>query len=157
VLTRPAAPNDVVDLTEGFVTGSASTYAGGASTRDASVSGAARARARPIASPMPPPTPAPSFPSSDRSRRPALAGGFAWDCRFPPEADANGIDGAVAAIRVDLDVSGAVRNVSIESDPGHGFGSAARRCALTKRWTPALDRDGNPVESHVAVHVRFVR
>jgi len=44
------------------------------------------------------------------------------------------------------------------SEPGHGFGRAARMCALTKRYTPALDRDGNPVVGTTPpINVTFTR
>jgi protein TonB len=102
--------------------------------------------------------PAPSLASGpDLTRRPSLAGGLEWDCAFPPEADAAGVDSAVVSVRVDVEASGAVRGVSIESDPGRGFGRAARRCAETKQWTPALDRGGHPIDGSAAVHVRFTR
>jgi protein TonB len=93
----------------------------------------------------------------DHSRKPALAGDLEWSCPFPPQADAAGVDIAVVALRVAVDASGTARDVSIQSDPGHGFGSAARRCALTRRWSPGLDRDGNAVGGAVVIRVRFTR
>jgi protein TonB len=42
-------------------------------------------------------------------------------------------------------------------DPGTGFGREARRCALRKRWSPALDRAGRPTAGAAVVNVRFVR
>jgi protein TonB len=93
----------------------------------------------------------------DHSRKPAFAGDLEWSCPFPPEADAAGVDVAVVALCVTVDASGTARDVAIPSDPGHGFGDAARRCALTKRWSPGLDRDGNPVGGAVVIRVRFTR
>jgi protein TonB len=93
----------------------------------------------------------------DRSRAASIAGGLDWQCPFPGEADHAGIDRAVATIRVELDVAGRVSHVSIVSDPGYGFGAAARRCALAKRWIPALDRSGNARASSATLRVRFVR
>jgi protein TonB len=152
VLTQPKVPGDLIDLTDGFVTGSSSTVAGGAAASQGASPGTAGG------SPGEPPRHASSMSSGpDRSRKPALAGGLEWACPFPPEAEAAGIDDAVASIRVEVDASGAIRTASIESDPGHGFGRAARSCALTKRWSPALDRDGNPVAGGAVVRVRFVR
>jgi protein TonB len=86
-----------------------------------------------------------------------VKGALEWRCPFPPEADAAGIDAAVATIRVDVDASGIVRSVSVPGDPGHGFGREARRCALTREWTPALDRNGKPADGVAVVNVRFVR
>jgi protein TonB len=152
VLTRASSPTDVVDLTDGFVSGSSSTVAGGAAAAQSGTSPGM------VAASLTPTTHAPSVvPSLDRSRRPALAGGLAWACPFPTEADAAGIDDAVVGIRVDVDSSGEVRSVSVPNDPGHGFGRAAQRCAMAKRWTPALDRDGSPVGGNVDLRVRFVR
>jgi protein TonB len=157
VLTQPKAPNDVLDLTDGFVTGSAPAVVSGVA---ASQGGSAPGRTGgstggpPVS---PPGSRAPVLPGADRSRKPALAGDHEWRCPFPSEADSAGIDAAVVALRVDVTAAGGVRNVSIESDPGHGFGYEARRCALTQRWTPALDRDGNAVDGGAVIRVRFER
>jgi protein TonB len=69
----------------------------------------------------------------------------------------DGVDGALVSIRVAIDAEGSVRSVTVGTDPGHGFGRAAQRCAQTKRWTPALDRDGKAVEGSVEINVRFRR
>jgi protein TonB len=152
VLTRATSPSDVVDLTEGFVSGSSSTVTGGVAASQGGMPSGAIA-----ASPAPPKSAPSVAPTPDRSRRPALAGGLSWACPFPPEADAAGIDEAVVGIRVEVDPSGEVQDVSIPKDPGHGFGRAAQRCAKAKRWTPALDRDGKAVGGAVDLRVRFVR
>jgi protein TonB len=86
-----------------------------------------------------------------------VAGGDEWRCPFPPEADTADVDSAVATIRVEVDASGAVRSVGVQSDPGYGFGREARRCALTRAWSPALDHDGKPVDGVALVKVRFSR
>jgi protein TonB len=156
VITRPADDSEPLDL-GGFVLGSTSTYAGGATVADgAPTTAIAGGSTGPGATA--PARPSPSIERGpDRSRRPAVAGGLEWRCPFPSEADAEGIDEAVATIRIDVDAGGAVRGVSIQSDPGHGFGREARRCALTKAWTPALDREGKPVDGTAVVKVRFIR
>jgi protein TonB len=157
VLTRQAGESDVLDLTDGFVVGSASTYAGGPTTAEGARSTRiAAVSANPAATATPRPSPSIER-GPDRSRKPAVRGALEWRCPFPPEADADGIDDAVATIRVDVDPAGAVRGASVQSDPGHGFGREARRCALTKAWMPALDHDGNPVDGTAVVRVRFVR
>jgi glutaminase len=43
------------------------------------------------------------------------------------------------------------------ADPGHGFGTEAVRCAIDTRWSPALDREGNPIRGTAIVRVRFTR
>jgi protein TonB len=146
-------------MTNTFVTGSASTYAGGTTTPTGTGTSAAHG-GPPL--PPPPPRPAPRqppppSPAPDRSRPPGVAGGLQWSCPFPPEADADQIDGAVVGIRADVDASGQVKNVAIVSDPGHGFGRAARRCALARTWIAALNRDGAATDGSVVVNVRFAR
>ncbi len=157
VLTKEATPNEPVDLTDSIVTGSAATFAGGTSstngTGDRAVHGPVVVGAVPAAA-------SPSTPRStgpDRSRRPALAGGAHWSCPFPPEADGDQIDSAVVTIRVLVDPSGTPKSANVLSDPGHGFGREATRCALSKSWSSALDHDGAPTEGTVVVNVRFDR
>lgn len=93
----------------------------------------------------------------DRSRVPVLAGGAHWDCPFPDEADAAGIESAVVGLEVRVAADGGVESVTVSRDPGNGFGREARRCALSRRWSAALDRAGNPVAMTTAVNVRFAR
>jgi protein TonB len=156
VLTRPDHANDPLDFTDSFVVGSASTYAGGATAAQGIGSGAGPVPV-PSAQPSPPPAPPPSSPGPDRHRNPSVAGGDEWRCPFPPEADAADVDSAVATLRVAVDASGTVHSVSVQSDPGHGFGREASRCALTRPWSPALDHDGKPIDGVAVVRVRFVR
>jgi protein TonB len=156
VLTRADRTNDPLDFTDGFVVGAASTYAGGATAAQGTgsntgIPGASLVPEKP--SPLPPP----NSPGPDRHRSPSVAGGDEWRCPFPPEADAAYLDTAVATIRIEVGASGVVRSVSVESDPGYGFGREARRCALTRPWSPALDHDGRPVDGVAVVKVRFVR
>jgi len=95
-------------------------------------------------------------PASDLSRKPAL--GESDPCRgyFPSRATD---DVANAAVMVTIGKSGAVSNVRIvsESPPGHGFGAAARSCIGSKRFSPGLDRDGNPTATAIRVNIRFMR
>lgn len=100
---------------------------------------------------------APAAPAEDRSRPIGLVGGSTWNCPFPPEADAEQIDQAVVTVQVTVKPDGSAASASVVTDPGHGFGRAARICALAKRYTPALDRAGNPVLSSHPVNVRFNR
>ena len=160
VLTKAPNPNEPVDLTgDGFVVGSADTYAGG---QTASNGSSREAVARP-SEPTPSVQRAAAPPGAsiaaepDRSRRASVAGSAEWNCPFPPEADTAQIDSAVVTIRVAVDSSGAVHGVELVADPGNGFGREARRCAMSKHWNPALDRSGNPVEGTVMIRVRFDR
>ncbi|MDI1448859.1 energy transducer TonB [Polyangium sp. 6x1] len=102
------------------------------------------------------PPPAPTGP--DMSKAAGLVGSSAWDCPFPPEADAEQIDQAVVSIIVTVRGDGSPQSVKVVNDPGYGFGRAARLCALSRRYTPALDRSGTPmVAATPPIRVRFTR
>ncbi|MBI4702709.1 MAG: hypothetical protein HY744_16425 [Deltaproteobacteria bacterium] len=163
VLTRKEDGDEPVDLTDqGFVTGKGTGpgygYVSAAGTAQApTFDGHAQAGGteggKGAGAPEPPPKP-----RSNRSRPAGLAGGHAWDCPFPPEADAAQVDRAVAVIVVTVGPGGEPRSARVLSDPGYGFGRAARECALAQRFQPALDRDGNPALSTTPpIKVRFRR
>jgi protein TonB len=159
VLTRQPDPNETLDLTgDGTVIGSAASYAGGRTSEEALTAPAVPARApsaaAPTASALSPPQ---SDRPEDRSQKPSLAGGSEWSCPFPAEADSDRIDSAVVTIRVAVDAAGNARQVNVLSEPGHGFGREAQRCALAKHWKAGLDADGDPIEKTVIIHVRFER
>jgi hypothetical protein len=90
------------------------------------------------------------------SRAPQL--GESDPCRgfFPSRAQ---VDRGEVALRVRVETDGKVRSVSVsrEAPLGHGFGFAARDCLLSKRFTPALDREGREVAVVSPVTVRFSR
>ncbi len=69
---------------------------------------------------------------------------MSWDCSrlFPTDPGAS--DRASVMIRVKVRADGIPEEVFLLSDPGHGFGAAARACALAQRYAPALGRDGRP-------------
>jgi protein TonB len=101
---------------------------------------------------------APPPPTVDKSKPPALVGSTSWNCPFPPEADAEGKDNAVATIVVTVRPDGTPQSVSVLADPGAGFGRAARMCALGKRFQPGLDKDGNATTAQTPpIRVRFAR
>ena len=157
VLTSAPDENAPLDLTNTFVTGSGATYVGGLSASTGTAARALRSIAPTTAmGAAPDVTPARSA-GPDRSRRAATRGASAWDCPFPAEADADTIDRAVVTIRVLVDAAGALTNIAVVTDPGHGFARAATQCARNKSWTPALDRDGNALEGAVTLNVRFER
>jgi protein TonB len=68
-----------------------------------------------------------------------------WTCPWPHAAGELGVNHATAHAIVDADAEGRPLAVRIVDDPGYGFGEEAKRCALSWRYMPALDRDGRPV------------
>lgn len=155
VLSQTPSTEDIVDFGESFVQGTSVTYAGGVSASTGRSSRAVRdTRARPGGVVGGQGT---SESAVDRSRAPALAGGATWACPFPREAELHDIDEAVVVLAVRVSSDGSVEEVSVQRDPGSGFGREAKRCALSKRWAPGLDRAGNAVSMTSRVNVRFVR
>lgn len=160
VLTAEPRPDEPVDLTgNAMVQGAYDSYAGSATapggTGDAPGTRPVgpRAGTGPLLG-VPAPAPRPV----DCSRVASLSGGTDWSCPFPAEADSAEIDDAVVVLQVDVGADGAATAVQVRSDPGHGFGREARRCALSKRYATALDRDGIPVPGATRpFQVRFSR
>jgi protein TonB len=150
VVTRAPDPNEPVDLTGSFVIGSAATYVGGTSSATGTSPVVIHGKTAGTA-------PGGSPGSPDLARHPALGEAANWQCPFPPEANADHIDHAVVTIRVEVAASGTARSVTVVKDPGHGFAREARRCALSKKWSPALDREGAAVAGSAIVNVRFAR
>lgn len=162
VLTAKEDPDEPVDMTgNGFVTGDGTgpgygmvsaegtgkdpTYNKGASL-DGKEGGTGTGK--------PPPPP----PAVDLSKPPALVGSTSWDCPFPPEADAEQIDQAVASVMVTVRPDGSVQSVKVVTDPGYGFGRAARICALARKFSPGLDKAGQPTTGVLGpINVRFTR
>ncbi|MBX3219638.1 MAG: energy transducer TonB [Labilithrix sp.] len=164
VLTADPTPSEgPVDLTDSFVTGSGSTYAGGTTSSDGTSKTAVY---NPAAAPTGVPggtgtgtaPPAPVR-REDKSRAPGLLGSVDWnDCPFPAEADAEQIDQAFVLIQVKVKPDGSPDNVSVVQDPGHGFGREARKCAMRKKYSNGLDPDGNAVGGTTKpFRVRFER
>jgi protein TonB len=161
VLTSDPDPNGPVDLTNTFVTGSGSTYAGGSTSsqgtsKTAVYNPAAANTGVPGGTGTGPAPPAPK--KDDKSRAPGLLGSSDWNCPFPGEADAEQIDQAFVLIQVKVKPDGSAESVSIVQDPGHGFGREARKCAMLKKYSPGLDPDGNPIGGmSKPIRVRFDR
>jgi protein TonB len=143
----PAAPSDTL------VTGSAASYAGGTTERGGSEAESVHAPAARASGVADSKGDAPV----DRSQKPRLAGGTAWSCPFPAEAEEEGIDRAIVGLEVEVAANGSVLAVSVHSDPGSGFGREARACALKKRWLPALDRNGQPIQQKHRLNVSFTQ
>ncbi|MCW5831355.1 MAG: energy transducer TonB [Labilithrix sp.] len=160
VLTTQGEADDPLDLTDTIVTGTAATYAGGTTTStgtNPSASGGGGASPNGSGGPG---TAAASRPPSadvDRSRPPRLASDLEWRCPFPKAADTENVDHAVVTLRVEVDRAGRPRSATVVTEPGYGFGQEARRCAMSKAWTAALDRGGSPIDGSVTLRVRFDR
>ena len=61
-------------------------------------------------------------------------------------------------VRVTVRADGSVERASVIRDPGDGFGEAAVACALKTRFTPALNRAGEPIKAKSPpIKVRFTR
>ena len=152
VIARAPAPAEPLDFTNDFVTGSGSTFAGGTTA----ASGTSRSVVRSAAGPPAPDVGAGGTGSgADLSRSPSMADDSSWRCPFPSEA--SGIDEANVQLRVFVGADGRALDVAVIADPGHGFGPEALRCAHGKRWSPALDRAGNPIRATAIVKVHFTR
>lgn len=154
VLAQEPDPNEPVDLT-GYtiVQGNADQFAGGFTASNGKSTSAV------------PTAPAPSGVGGgtgpprgvDRSRGCHVEGGAEWNCPFPQEADTVQVDEAYVTLQVDVRPDGTPSSVRVVDDPGNGFGREARRCAMGKRYEPALDHDGSPKECSFKVGVKFRR
>ena len=160
VLTQEPDPNEPVDLTGNtIVQGNADSYAGGFTAANGTNQNAVRAPAAPTGAPGGTGAVRPIPPSSgpDRSR-PASVGNTDWSrCPFPEEANAAQIDEERVPVEIDVRPDGTAGDVRVLSDPGNGFGREARRCAVPKRFAPALDHDGNPIAGKLKLIVHFSR
>jgi protein TonB len=161
VLTADPDPNEPVDMTNTIVQGTGNQYAGGqTASTGTSKTAVTNMAAQPNGVPGGTGTaPAPPAPKVDRSRKAGLLGSSDWtDCPFPAEADAEQIDQAFVLIKVRVKDSGDPETVTVVQDPGHGFGREARKCAMRKKYTNALDVDGKPIPSETnPFRVRFER
>jgi periplasmic protein TonB len=162
VLTANADPDEPLDLTGNtFVTGNGEKYVGGTTTSNGTAKKAVYdPNARGSAAPPPPPPPKKvEAPAADLSR-PPMPSSQDWgnSCPWPAEADQEQIDYAVVVLAVTVGPDGRAVSVSVQTDPGHGFGASARRCAMGKQYTPGLDSRGQPVtKTTPPIRIRFTR
>ncbi|CAN5261544.1 hypothetical protein BH09MYX1_BH09MYX1_17720 [soil metagenome] len=158
IIAAAPDPNDPLDLTGTFVTGTADHYAGGTTQQSGTSTVAVRATGV-AATGQPGGTGTGTAPPSsvDRSRAVQRAGTGDWKCPFPPEADLEQIDDASAIVAVTIGVDGRVQSATIDQDPGHGFGREARSCALRESYSAALDRDGKAIVGTKKFRVLFTR
>ena len=96
-------------------------------------------------------------PTQNLSRKAADLGSSTWDCSFPAEADLDQIDDAYVSIQFTVTPEGRVSDVKVITDPGHGFGRAAKTCAKLRRYEPALDVGGKPTSEVKLANVHFTR
>ncbi|HET6149190.1 MAG TPA: energy transducer TonB [Polyangia bacterium] len=154
IVAQEPDPSIPLDLTgETFVTGTAHAYRGGvtASGGTSTVAGGTP----PVVDPRS--APGPHLAGPDRSRAISLEE-QSWSCPWPREGDTDQIDEQTVIIRVVVGADGKARSAEVLSDPGHGFGPAAVACAMRTRFTPALDRQGEPVRARSPpIKVRFTR
>lgn len=151
------APAELADFT--MVQGSGTEYVGGTTsaigTNKQAVQGIASDRPKPATAVLGRTASVAAGPDRSKSPRPA---GSDWNCSrlFPQDPDAG--DYATVSIVVTVAADGTPKNVTVLRDPGHGFGAAARACAMSQRYSTGLDRDGQPTQAMTPpITVRFTR
>jgi periplasmic protein TonB len=159
---RPAAPAQAGQLAAAapapadftgtaFVVGVGSTYAGGTTTTHGTNNNPARGAVAPNGTG--------DGATSRRSQaRPVSLDGAAWNCPWPVEADAQQVNEQTVVLRATVGADGHVEHVDVLSDPGFGFGSAARLCAMRTRFEPARASAGEPIGAvSPPIRVHFFR
>jgi protein TonB len=142
-----------VDLTgETFVTGSSTSYVGGVTSSSGTNPVAVHSS---VVDPNARPTRTPGEPNLARA---VALDEQQWQCPWPAEADSAEIDQQTVIIRVAVNSDGSASRVDVLSDPGFGFGAAARTCALHTRFDPAKDEAGKRIAAiSPPIRVRFTR
>lgn len=150
VITRAAEQSAPVDLSSfDLVTGKSETFAGGFT---ASTGTSAKAVLDPRASAHGEGPPAVSL------ARPAQPGRHDWACSWPEDAQAGDLRDARVTIRVDVSPDGSPEGVEILNSPAPAFAEAARRCALSEQYKPALDASGHRTRGVTSLFlVHFLR
>jgi protein TonB len=156
VLAAQGEPDGPVDLSNAFVQGTGETYAGG-TTHKEGTSTTAVTNPNAVPGGMPGGTGTVVAPTQNLSRKAADLGSADWDCPFPSEADLDQIDDAYVSIQYTVTPEGRVADVKVLKDPGHGFGRAAKNCAKSRRYEPALDANGKPTTETKLYNVHFTR
>jgi protein TonB len=148
VIARVPEATPVDFTTTAFVTGTATTYAGGTSTSSGTTRHAVEGRE----------VAAGGSTQAGSRTRPVSLDEASWSCPWPREAESTGINEQTVVLRVNVESDGAVQTVKIVTDPGSGFGEAARTCALQTRFHPARDPSGEATAAwSPPIRVRFVR
>ena len=146
-------PRNPVDLTgDTFVTGKGMAFSGGVTTTTGTNAVAAQTRERGKGA-----TPVVKIDARDRTRAISLESQN-WSCPWPRSADAEQIDEQIVIIRVVVAADGHADSAEVIADPGHGFGQSATNCALRTRFSPAWDRNGDPIRARSPpIRIRFTR
>jgi protein TonB len=149
IVAASPEPADFTGTT--FIVGSGTSYAGGATT--------SRGTSRKAAlGPVAPDAPR-SAPTSVSSRARAVSlDQSAWNCPWPAEADAEQVNEQTVVLQASVAADGRADRVDVLSDPGFGFGAAARLCALRTRFEPAREAAGQPIPAQSPpIRVHFYR
>jgi len=144
-----AEPADFTGMA--FIVGSGTSYAGGATTSTGTSRKAALGAVAPEATG--------SRPSNVHSRASAVSlDQSAWNCPWPAEADAQQVNEQTVVLQASVGADGRAERVDVLSDPGFGFGAAARLCARRTRFEPARDSAGQPIPAQSPpIRVHFFR
>lgn len=166
ILTAPADPNKIEDLTDKGIVSGENTQGpiGGQSsavgtstviTHSPNADNTGKPGGTGTANAPPPPPP----PKVDLSAPAGIVGGASWsNCPFPDEADNDQIDYAQVTLIVTVRPDGSPQSVQVTGDPGHGFGRAARMCALARKYNAGKDAEGNATtKSTPPIRVTFSR
>jgi protein TonB len=151
VITRAAEPSGPLDLS-GFdlVTGKSETFAGGfTASAGTSAKAVLDPRAAADGKGEGPPV---------SLARPAQPGRHDWACSWPEDAQAGDQRDARVSIRVNVSPDGSPEGVDIVNSPAAAFAEAARRCALSEQYKPALDSSGHRTRGVTSLFlVHFLR
>jgi protein TonB len=147
-----AASPEPVDFTGiAFIVGSGTSYAGGPTTS----TGNNRVAVLGATSPW---TTGSGLVGVRSRARPVALDQSAWNCPWPTEADAEQINEQTVVLQASVRADGRADRVEVFSDPGFGFGAAARLCALRTRFEPARDSAGQPIPAQSPpIRVHFFR
>ena len=147
-----AASAEPADFTGvAFIVGSGTSYAGGATTSSGISKNAVLGTIGPEATN--------TKATSVRSRaRAVLLDQSAWNCPWPAEADAEQVNEQTVVLQARVGADGRAERVDVLSDPGFGFGAAARLCTFRTRFEPARDGAGQPITAQSPpIRVHFFR
>jgi periplasmic protein TonB len=149
-----AEPDAPVDLTaDTFVTGTASAYAGGATT-------ARGTNTQPVSPEQLTQPVAKDSTAAARgtAARPVSLTSEHWRCPWPAAALAQDLYEQSVIVRAWVRADGSVEQANVVDDPGNGFGAAAIACALRTRFNPARNARGEALRAlSPPIRVRFTR
>jgi len=151
VITRAA--DEPVDLSSfSIATGHAQTYAGGYTaangTSHTAVSSPNAGRTLPHANRSP-------GPSLARTAQPARRD---WSCGWPDDAQQTDLRETRVTVEVEVSADGDPTAAQVQGGAVAGFAEAARRCALSEQYRPALDASGRRIAGPTPLLlVHFVR